>query len=129
MTIYDGGRFIRDSREAAGLGQEALAVRLGVSQSLVSQWERGKAVPSGDKLRPLAEVLKVEVAELVGRRVGLWDDVEVAIVKSPRLRSRRDQDALLAAYGVLAGRDSLNFGRMLRAGDGVEDGGDDPVAT
>ena len=131
MTVYDGGRFIRESREAAGLNQTALASRIGVSQSLVSQWEHGKAVPPGDALRRLADALTVDLGELVGRQVGLWDDVEIAIVRSPGLRSHREQDALLAAYGALAGRDSLMFGRMLRAGDGVEgDGGDGPpVAT
>ncbi len=44
-TIYDvttvGGR-IRAAREAMGLSQEQLGIRLGVPQTLVSSWERGK---------------------------------------------------------------------------------------
>lgn len=45
-TIYDvttvGGR-IRAAREAMGLSQEQLGIRIGVPQTLVSSWERGKA--------------------------------------------------------------------------------------
>ncbi len=45
-TVYDvtsvGGR-IRAAREALGLSQEQLAIRLGIKQVRVSEWERGKA--------------------------------------------------------------------------------------
>ncbi len=128
MSIYDGGRFIRDRREAVGLTQAQLAAGLHVSQSLVSLWEQGKAVPAGEKLRPLAEVLKVDLVELVDRQLDVGDAVERAIVKSPGLRSRREQDALLAAYGALTGRDSLGIGRMLRAGDGIDSAVGEPAA-
>jgi transcriptional regulator with XRE-family HTH domain len=39
-------QWIRDRRTAAGLTQAELAVKAGVTQTIVSQWERGAAEPS-----------------------------------------------------------------------------------
>lgn len=46
-------------RRRAGLSQEALAERLGVSRQAVSKWETGDATPELDKLRALAETFRV----------------------------------------------------------------------
>lgn len=48
------GSRIREARGRAGLDQEALARRLGVSQSVVSKYERGRAHP-----RDLRRVIRV----------------------------------------------------------------------
>ena len=47
------GRRIQEARKAAGLSQESLGERLGVSRQAVSKWELGDAVPDTDKLVPL----------------------------------------------------------------------------
>ncbi len=51
---------IREAREQAGMTQEALAERLGVSRQAVSKWEMGNAEPSLENLRALTEILGVE---------------------------------------------------------------------
>ncbi len=48
-------------RKRAGLSQEALAERLGVSRQAVSKWETGEALPETNKLAALAERLGVSV--------------------------------------------------------------------
>ncbi len=48
-------------RKRAGLSQEELAGRLGVSRQAVSKWETGEAQPELSKLAPLAAELGVSV--------------------------------------------------------------------
>ena len=48
-------------RKRAGLSQEALAERLGVSRQAVSKWETGEAMPEAGKLAALAAALGVSV--------------------------------------------------------------------
>ena len=52
-------------RRRAGLSQEQLAEKLGVSRQAVSKWEPGEASPEVSKLRPLAEALGVTADELL----------------------------------------------------------------
>lgn len=52
---------IQYSRRRAGLSQEQLADRLGVSRQAVSKWETGEAMPDATKLAPLAKALGVSV--------------------------------------------------------------------
>jgi transcriptional regulator with XRE-family HTH domain len=48
---------IREARIKNDISQADLAVKVGVSQPLVSGWERGKGKPSGEQAKKLAEVL------------------------------------------------------------------------
>jgi transcriptional regulator with XRE-family HTH domain len=57
------GALIRESRERAGMSQEALAEALGVSRQAVSKWEMGAAVPTPENLKALSEVLGVSFIE------------------------------------------------------------------
>ncbi len=52
-------RNLRQLREARGWSQLDLALRLGVSQNAVSNWERGVAVPSEANWRRLALLFAV----------------------------------------------------------------------
>lgn len=54
---------IREAREQAGMTQETLAERLGVSRQAVSKWEMGNAEPSLENLSALAEILGVEFTD------------------------------------------------------------------
>ena len=60
------GAFIRQTRKEAGLTQEQLAEKLGVSQKSVSRWETGRTMPDYSLLLNLCETLHVNVAELLG---------------------------------------------------------------
>jgi len=52
----DFGARVQDPRKKKGLSQGALADKLSVSRSLVSQWERGITAPEGDDLRRVESV-------------------------------------------------------------------------
>ena len=56
-------------RKKAGLSQEELAGRVGVSRQAVSKWELGDAAPEVDKLRALAREFGVTVDELLSEEV------------------------------------------------------------
>jgi transcriptional regulator with XRE-family HTH domain len=60
---HDIGRRLRQRREARGLSLRALAERVGVTASLLSQIETGQVNPSVDTLFALAEGLQMSVAE------------------------------------------------------------------
>lgn len=63
--MTERGDRIRDARLAARLSQEELAARVGVTQSLISHWERGVRSLSADQLRDVAQSLGVSVAYLL----------------------------------------------------------------
>ena len=54
-------------RQAAGMTQFELATRINVNQTAVSQWERGTALPSCDKLPEIADALECTIDALFGR--------------------------------------------------------------
>ena len=58
---------IKEMRQAAGMTQIELATKINVNQTAVSQWERGTALPSCDKLPEIANVLKCTIDALLGR--------------------------------------------------------------
>lgn len=51
-------------RKKLGISQEALAEKLAVTQSAISQWETGAAMPRADKLPELAKILECDVSDL-----------------------------------------------------------------
>ena len=55
---------IKILREQAGISQADLSARVRVNQTAVSQWERGVALPSCDKLPALAEALSCTINDL-----------------------------------------------------------------
>lgn len=61
---------LRSARLRLGLSQWNLAEALGVTQSLVSAWERGAAIPALWALRALVRTLQVERAEDIGYQFG-----------------------------------------------------------
>lgn len=56
---------IRTGRRRAHFSQTALAQRLGVRQSAISQWESGRSQPDLDNRIRLADVLKIPLPELL----------------------------------------------------------------
>jgi transcriptional regulator with XRE-family HTH domain len=60
------GRIVRRRREAAGLSQEELAERTGVSRNYVGMIERGETNPTLVVLHDLAVALGVSMNSLIG---------------------------------------------------------------
>ena len=59
MGVFFGDR-IRDARKAAGLTQRQLADRLGVSNTSISNWEKGLSRPDADMIQKLCSYLSLQ---------------------------------------------------------------------
>ena len=62
------GRRLHTLREQAGLAQQQLADRLGLTQRAYAHWERNPVVLRPDQLLSLAQAFKVSVEDLVGSK-------------------------------------------------------------
>lgn len=89
------GTRLRELRERQALSLRSLAERAGVSESFVSQVERGRANPSVASLRRLAEALGASVADLF--EAGSARGLHVKASDRPRLvhPQRRWEDFLI----------------------------------
>ena len=58
---------IKELREAKGLNQQGLAIKLNVSQSSISYYETGERKPDLDALIQLSDYFDVSIDYLVGR--------------------------------------------------------------
>lgn len=58
------GKRLRMLRECQGLSQEAIAAKVHATQASVSEWERGRKLPTIPAQRALADALSVERAHL-----------------------------------------------------------------
>jgi transcriptional regulator with XRE-family HTH domain len=63
------GLNVRRHRLAAGLSQEAVAVRMGVDRAFISSIERGQQNVTLLTLREIAEALKAQPSELLAEPV------------------------------------------------------------
>lgn len=75
---------IKELRQAAGLTQLELAIKVRVTPSAVYNWERGKNEPSATNLRDLAIALGVSMDDI---------DLEEWDLKKHRLNERAAQEA------------------------------------
>ena len=65
---------IYQARKRAGLSQEELADRLGVTRQAVSKWETGKSVPDSENIRRMTAVLAVSADYFLGSDSTATDD-------------------------------------------------------
>lgn len=61
---------IRYIRQARGMTQKELADRLGVNQSMISDYESGKVDLSLTKAVKIADILECDLNDLLGRSAG-----------------------------------------------------------
>ena len=66
---------LAERRKQAGLSQEALAARLGVSRQAVSKWERSESSPDTDNLIALAQLYGLSLDDLLYVDEEIRDDV------------------------------------------------------
>lgn len=57
---------IKNLRKQKGYTQETLAQALNIVRQTVSKWEKGYSVPDADMLEKIAEVLEVQVTDILG---------------------------------------------------------------
>jgi putative transcriptional regulator len=60
---------LKTLRKEKGFSQEQLATRLNVVRQTISKWEKGLSVPDAEMLIQLAEVLEVDVSDLLGEKI------------------------------------------------------------
>ena len=77
------GKRIKRKREILGFQIKELSIKIGVTSSLISQIERGKAFPSIVTLKKIAEALNTKVGDLIGENENL---VEHPLLKSTERR-------------------------------------------
>ena len=65
------GKRIKKKREVFGFLVKDLSAKIGVTSSLISQIEKGKAFPSIVTLKKIAEALQTTVGELIGENENL----------------------------------------------------------
>ncbi len=98
-------------RKARGVTQVDLSARLGITQSMLSKYERGDLRLHGNMLAQLAEILSVSTDELLG--VHVTPLATPPALKDKRLRhrihqidrlSKRDREALIRTIDAFIGR-------------------------
>lgn len=57
---------IKSLRKKKGMSQAQIAIKLGITQGAVSQWEKGITQPGADQLLALSKLFGVSVFELKG---------------------------------------------------------------
>ena len=60
---------LKELRKNKGFTQEELASKVNVVRQTVSKWEKGLSVPDADSLQKIAEVLEVDVSQLLGAKI------------------------------------------------------------
>lgn len=65
MDAVRTGKCIARQRRAAGMTQEQLAEKLGVTAKAVSKWETGNSLPGPALYEPLCSLLKLSLDELL----------------------------------------------------------------
>jgi transcriptional regulator with XRE-family HTH domain len=127
------GENIASLRRAAGLTQEMLSDRLGVTSQAVSKWERQLSCPDVSLLPAMAEVFGVDIDELfigaaadTAARIDIlpWEDdgrVRIAVFEGKRLCTREvfecpDGEEMVLLIRHENGRHALPFGMVAPAG-------------
>jgi transcriptional regulator with XRE-family HTH domain len=76
------GSMLRDRRETAGLTQEDLAARLGVSRATISRWELGTDLPAGANVDDIARFVRIPARDLTWLIEGRKADRREAMIES-----------------------------------------------
>lgn len=77
----EGGRYVRELREAAGLSQRQLAAKVGIEfYTFVSQIENGRGRIPPDSYRTWAETLEIEPCAFVRALMRFYDPVTYTIL-------------------------------------------------
>lgn len=79
------GRLLRQYRDAAGISQETLAIRAGITHSYVSRMETGNREPSIDTVNALIDALALNRHQALRlyEASGVLDDIREALAKVP----------------------------------------------
>lgn len=126
------GRAIERHRKARAMSQEALEAASGVSQSSISQWQRGRrGVPNVNHVARLEEALGLRPGTLL-IEAGFVEmpTTTVEMIRADKALSPERREDLVAMYRVQAARSSeLADATADLASDGVGGGVDSASTT
>ena len=101
------GAFVRQERVAKELGLREMAKMIGVSPTYLSQVERDEfSPPAEDKVRKIAEIIKIDVDELLALAGKVSSDLSEIIRERPR-----ELAALLRTTKGMTADDVVNLAR------------------
>ena len=93
---------LKELRTEAGLNQEQLAKKIGVSRMTIYRWENNDNPPSDENLLLLAQLFKVPTLYLTG----VIDDRDMVFTEdweeTEEVRRKADEDLLLGIYRMLS---------------------------
>ena len=116
MDTVKTGKFISELRRDAGLTQEQLGERLGVTNKTVSRWETGTYMPPIESLEVLSKVLRVSINEIIaGERltqeeyvkkaeeniINAWQDSSFTLKERQKYFKKRWQKSHIFHYVLL----------------------------
>ena len=105
LDIKETGKYIRQYRKIAGLTQEELAQKVGISTMSIRRYESGERVATRDMIEAIAAALQIDPYSLYS-----WDQATQALEEHINARERVD-----AALGT------LNDAGMEKAAERVEE--------
>lgn len=106
------GNFLYSLRKSAGMTQQELADKLGVTNKAISKWETGEAFPETAQLVPLSDIFGVTVDALLRGRENAFSNKSNSEPESPEKErerivqkyappSWRKKFALLICFGIV----------------------------
>lgn len=85
-------------RKKAGMSQEQLAERLGVSRQSVSKWEGSQSMPDMDKAVKLADLFGLSLDSLIRDDLDVEDGVEAPSVSTDAATSDADDAPISVSF-------------------------------
>lgn len=94
------GQFLRQKRNEKGMTQKELAEKLFLSESAISKWEKGTAVPDTDNIVQLSELFGVTTDYLI--KDGLDSDEDIpAVARTAEKVKNAEQSRQLLIAGIV----------------------------
>lgn len=104
FDMQETGRYIRQYRKVAGLTQEELAQKVGISTMSIRRYESGERIASKELIQSIAAALEIDPYSLA--------DFDTA--------SKMLESQMNARERITAALDRLNEAGMVKAADAVE---------
>ena len=73
-------------RKEKGMTQQQLAEKLYITDKAVSKWERGLSFPDITILKSLAEILELDVSELLNCKKGKKEDIDIQKIVDEKIQ-------------------------------------------
>jgi len=89
------GARLKEARKKIGLTQSEVADIIGIDDTTISKYENNKSEPDNDTLNKLANLYKVSVDWLHGRKTKVMNEDDMKILNGFNRLSEKDQEYIL----------------------------------